>query len=85
MSKTQLDNQKTDIKAYFNEYIKNKSISELLEQDNKIFSEIKNLENEKHVLVTQNYKKFVCATETINTVSLILKKLFFYNYYKFIL
>ena len=63
-----LDNQKADIKQYFNEFIKNKSINQLIEQDNKIFSEIKNLENEKHILVTQNYKKFVGATETINTI-----------------
>ena len=29
---------------------------------------MRNLESEKHVLVTQNYKKFVSATETINTI-----------------
>lgn len=75
MSNNPLDNPKLDVKNYFNEYIKNKSISQLLEQDNKVFSEIKALENEKHILVTQNYKRFVSATETINTVSSIL------NYY----
>ena len=63
-----LDNPNIEISSFFKEYIKDKSITNLLEQDNKLFSEIKSLENEKHLLVTQNYKKFVSATETINSI-----------------
>ena len=63
-----LDDPKLDSKQYFKTYIKNQSIDQLLEKDNKIFTEIKSLENEKHILVTQNYKKFVSATETINSI-----------------
>ena len=43
-------------------------MSELLDYDNKLFDEIKKLENEKQILVTQNYKKFIVATDTINDV-----------------
>jgi hypothetical protein len=62
------NNQDLDVKEYFKDYIKNRSIEELISEDNKIFAEVRNLESEKHILVTQNYKKFVSATETINTV-----------------
>lgn len=64
------NNAELDVKEHFKHYIKNKSIEELISDDNKLFSEIRNLESEKHILVTQNYKKFVSATETINTVRL---------------
>lgn len=67
-----LDDESLKVKEYFKQFIRNKSIEELIAYDNKIFSEVRNLESEKHVLVTQNYKKFVAATETINTVRLIL-------------
>jgi len=63
-----LNNPNISVKEYFNSFIKTKSIEELIAFDNKLFSEIRNLESEKHILVTQNYKKFVAATETINTV-----------------
>ena len=63
-----MDNPNVDVKEYFKEFIKNKKIDELISYDNKLFSEVRNLESEKHVLVTQNYKKFVSATETINTI-----------------
>jgi hypothetical protein len=64
----QLNALTTDIKDYFRQFIRNKNIEELISHDNKLFAEIRNLENEKHILVTQNYKKFVAATETINTI-----------------
>ena len=63
-----LDDPKVNVKEYFKNFIKNKKIDELIAADNKLFSEVRNLESEKHVLVTQNYKKFVSATETINTI-----------------
>ena len=63
-----LDNPDVNVKEYFRNFIKNKKIDELIAADNKLFSEVRNLESEKHVLVTQNYKKFVSATETINTI-----------------
>ena len=63
-----LDNENLKIADYFKSFIKHKSIEELISEDNKLFTEIRNLESEKHILVTQNYKKFVTATETINTV-----------------
>ena len=63
-----LDDPKVNIKEYFKRFIKPKKIDELIAADNKLFSEVRNLESEKHVLVTQNYKKFVSATETINTI-----------------
>jgi hypothetical protein len=64
-----LNNPNLHIKGHFKNFIKNKSIEELIAYDNKLFSEVRNLESEKHILVTQNYKKFVAATETINTVN----------------
>ena len=67
-----LDDPKVNVKEYFKNFIKNKKIDELIAADNKLFSEVRNLESEKHVLVTQNYKKFVSATETINTIKLSL-------------
>ncbi len=63
-----LDQPDLNVKEYFKEFIKHRSIEELISFDNKIFSELRNLDSEKHILVTQNYKKFVTATETINTV-----------------
>ena len=63
-----LDNPDVNVKEYFRNFIKNRKIDELIAADNKLFSEVRNLESEKHVLVTQNYKKFVSATETINTI-----------------
>ena len=63
-----LDVPNLNVKEYFKNYIKTKKIEELIATDNKLFSEVRNLESEKHVLVTQNYKKFVSATETINTI-----------------
>jgi hypothetical protein len=63
-----LDDPKVNVKEYFKRFIKPKKIDELIAADNKLFSEVRNLESEKHVLVTQNYKKFVSATETINTI-----------------
>ena len=63
-----LDAPNLNVKEYFKNYIKTKKIEELIATDNKLFSEVRNLESEKHVLVTQNYKKFVSATETINTI-----------------
>lgn len=63
-----LDQQYLNVKDYFTNFIKTKKIDELIAYDNKLFSEVRNLESEKHVLVTQNYKKFVSATETINTI-----------------
>jgi hypothetical protein len=67
-SNNPLDNEKLNPKEYFNQFIKKRTIEELIAEDNKLFSEIRTLEGEKHILVTQNYKKFVSATETINTV-----------------
>jgi len=64
-----LDLPDLNVKDYFKEFIKHRSIEELISFDNKIFSELRNLDSEKHILVTQNYKKFVIATETINTVN----------------
>lgn len=55
-------------KECFYNFIKTKKIDELITFDNKLFSEVRNLESEKHILVTQNYKKFVSATETINSI-----------------
>ncbi len=66
-----LDDPSLNVKEHFKTFIKNKAIEELIAVDNKLFSEVRNLENEKHILVTQNYKKFVAATETINTVILL--------------
>ena len=63
-----LDDPNVNVKEYFRSFIKLKKIDELIAADNKLFSEVRNLESEKHVLVTQNYKKFVSATETINTI-----------------
>ena len=63
-----LDDPNVNVKEYFRKFIKPKKINELIAEDNKVFSEVRNLESEKHVLVTQNYKKFVSATETINTI-----------------
>ena len=63
-----LDQQYLNVKDYFTNFIKTQKIDELIAYDNKLFSEVRNLESEKHVLVTQNYKKFVSATETINTI-----------------
>ena len=63
-----LNSHSISIKEHFKSFIRNKSIEELIAYDNKLFSEVKNLESEKHILVTQNYKKFVSATETINTI-----------------
>ena len=65
-----LNNPNLSVKEYFSSFIKKKSVEELIAYDNKLFSEIRNLESEKHILVTQNYKKFVAATETINTVNI---------------
>ena len=65
---TNLDNPDLNVPEYFKQYIKEKKIEELISTDNKLFSEVRNLESEKHVLVTQNYKKFVSATETINNI-----------------
>lgn len=67
-----LDQPNLNVKDYFKDFIKHRSIEELISFDNKIFSELRNLDSEKHILVTQNYKKFVTATETINTVLFIL-------------
>jgi hypothetical protein len=63
-----LDDPHLNVKDHFKSFIRDKSIEELIAVDNKLFSEVRNLENEKHILVTQNYKKFVASTETINTV-----------------
>lgn len=63
-----LDCYDLNVKEHFKDFIKTKTIEELIKEDNKLFSEVKNLDSEKHILVTQNYKKFVSATETINTV-----------------
>jgi len=63
-----LDDPKVNVKEYFKNFIRNKKIDELIAADNKLFSEVRNLESKKHVLVTQNYKKFVSATETINII-----------------
>jgi len=63
-----LDRPETNIKQYFREFIRTKTLEELIASDNRVFAEIRDLENEKHYLVTQNYKKFVTATETINNV-----------------
>ena len=63
-----LDEPNVNVKEYFKNFIKTKKIDELIAADNKLFSEVRNLESEKHVLVTQNYKKFVSASETINTI-----------------
>ena len=63
-----LDDPNVNVKEYFRNFIKPRKIDELIAADNKLFSEVRNLESEKHVLVTQNYKKFVSATETINTI-----------------
>ncbi len=71
-SSNPLNDPNLQIKPHFKNFIKDKSIEELIAYDNKIFSEVRNLESEKHILVTQNYKKFVAATETINTVLYIL-------------
>ena len=62
-----LDDPKVNIKEYFKNFIKDKKIDQLIATDNKLFSDVRNLESGKHVLVTQNYKKFISATETINT------------------
>lgn len=70
VSKEPLNSPNLHIKGHFKDFIKNKSIEELIAYDNKLFSEVRNLESEKHILVTQNYKKFVSATETINSVRL---------------
>lgn len=64
-----LNNENLEVKEYFKEFIKKRNIEELIAEDNKLFNEVRNLESEKHILVTQNYKKFVSATETINSVS----------------
>ena len=63
-----LDDPNVNVKQFFKDFIKLKKMDELIAEDNKLFSEVRNLESEKHVLVTQNYKKFVSATETINTI-----------------
>ena len=63
-----LDRPETNVKQYFREFIRTKTLEELIASDNRVFAEIRDLENEKHYLVTQNYKKFVTATETINNV-----------------
>ena len=63
-----LDDPNVNVKQFFKDFIKLKKMDELIAEDNKVFSEVRNLESEKHVLVTQNYKKFVSATETINTI-----------------
>jgi hypothetical protein len=73
-----LNDNELSVNKYFKGFIRNKNIEELIAYDNKLFSEVRNLESEKHVLVTQNYKKFVAATETINTV-ISLFKLFLYT------
>jgi hypothetical protein len=65
-----LDDEKINPKEYFKDFIKRRTLEDLITEDNKLFSEIRTLEGEKHILVTQNYKKFVSATETINTVNL---------------
>jgi hypothetical protein len=69
-----LDDRNLNVKEHFKSFIRNRSIEELIAVDNKLFSEVRNLENEKHILVTQNYKKFVESTETINTVLLNFNK-----------
>ncbi len=75
-----LNDPTLNAKNHFKHFIKNRSIEELIAYDNKLFSEVRNLESEKHILVTQNYKKFVAATETINTVFIEIIKNFIIFY-----
>eukprot|EP01119_Soliformovum_irregulare_P019180 TRINITY_DN6020_c1_g1_i1.p1 TRINITY_DN6020_c1_g1~~TRINITY_DN6020_c1_g1_i1.p1 ORF type:complete len:758 (+),score=217.39 TRINITY_DN6020_c1_g1_i1:34-2274(+) len=63
-----IDGSAFDSKAYFENLLETKNLKQLIDNDNKMFSEIKQLDSAMKRLVYDNYNKFISATETIRTM-----------------
>ena len=78
-----LDSPAFNARAYFKNFIKDKSVEEVLRRNNELFTgmlkrlivrmrvEIRTLDSELQTLVYENYNKFISATDVIKNVGAI--------------
>ncbi|CAG8534003.1 7736_t:CDS:1 [Ambispora gerdemannii] len=60
-----IDSNSFEPEKYFNKLVTEKQLSELIQQDNDLITEIRQLNGDMETLVYENYNKFISATDTI--------------------
>jgi SMC interacting uncharacterized protein involved in chromosome segregation len=63
-----IDSAQFNSDAFFKHFIKDRSISEILEKNNETYTEIRTLDTELQTLVYENYSKFISATDVIKGI-----------------
>ena len=63
-----IDSSQFNSSAYFKQFIKDKSLVEIIEKNNALFTESKQIENDLQTMVYENYSKFIQASDTISSI-----------------
>lgn len=64
-----------DPEMFLSKLIKEKSLTELMDEEAKTVTQIRALDSDMQTLVYENYNKFISATDTIRKVSFIFNTL----------
>ncbi len=54
------------MQAYFKNFIRDRSLVDVIEKNNELFTESKVLDNDQQTLVYENYSKFMAASDTLS-------------------
>ena len=61
-----IDSPSFNCQAFFKSFVKDRSLVEVIEKNNELFTESKTLDNDQQTLVYQNYSKFMAASDTLS-------------------
>lgn len=68
MVSNNIESPQFNSQAYFKQFIKDRSLIEIIEKNNALFTESKQLENDLQNVVYENYSKFIQASDTISSI-----------------
>lgn len=68
MASNNIESPQFNSQAYFKQFIKDRSLIEIIEKNNALFTESKQLENDLQNVVYENYSKFIQASDTISSI-----------------
>ena len=61
-----IDSPAFNCQAYFKNFVRDRTLVEVIEKNNELFTDSKALDNDQQTLVYENYSKFMAASDTLS-------------------
>ena len=65
-----MDSSSFNVNAFFKDFVKDRSLVQVIEKNNQLFTESKQLDSDLQTLVYENYSKFMAASDTLAEIHL---------------